>query len=71
MQKILMTFSSNAKHIVIKKISFTHFFKSIATEKSIVSALIFLKENLMFDTALEVTDQMIKKLTQAAAENIF
>ena len=71
MQKTLTASSSNAEHIVTEKISFTHFFKSIVTKKSITSALIFLRENSVFDTALEVTDQMMKKLAQTAAENIF
>ena len=71
MQKTFTTFSLNAKHIVIEKISFTHFFKNIAIKKSIIFAFIFLKENLMFNTTLKMIDQMMKKLTQTAAKNIF
>ena len=56
MQEIFITFSSNVEHIAIKKISFTHFFKNIVIEKSIISAFISLKKNSVFDTALEVVD---------------
>ena len=66
-----MTSSLNAEHIITEKISFTHFFKNIVTEKSIISALIFLKENSVFNTMLKMTDQMMKKLTQTVTENIF
>ena len=63
MQKTLTASSSNAEHIAIKKISSTYFFKNIVTEKSIISALIFSKKNSVFDTMLEVINQMMKKLT--------
>ena len=56
MQKILTAFSLNVKHIVIKKVSFIHFFKNIAIKKSIIFALIFLRENLVFNTVLEMID---------------
>ena len=70
MQKIFMTLSSDVKHIVTEKISFTHSFKSIATEKSIIFAFTFLKKDLMFDTMLKMTDQMIEKLAQTVIKNI-
>ena len=71
MQKTFMTFSLNVKHIVTEKISFTHFFESIAIKKSIISAFIFLRKNSVFNTVLEVINQMMKKLAQTVIENIF
>ena len=71
MQKILTAFSSDVEHIVIKKISFTHFFESIVIEESIIFAFTFSKKNSVFNTALEVINQMIKKLAQTVIKNIF
>ena len=71
MQKTFTTSSSNVKHIAIKKVPFTHLLKSIVTEKSIISTLTLLKENSVFNTVLEVVNQVMKKLAQAAIKNIF
>ena len=56
MQKILTAFSLNVKHIIIEEISFTHFFKNIIIKKSITSAFTFSREDLMFNTVLEMID---------------
>ena len=47
---------------MIEKVSFTHFFKNIVTEKSIAFAFIFSEKNLMFDTVLKMINQIMKKL---------